>query len=63
MNKRERARLIEKANKEFGRPFVIEANNEAHTRFGLIQTDADERMFINFASSQQSWYARDLSKK
>jgi len=63
MNKKERTELINNANKDFGRPFIVEANDDqGETKYGLIQTDQDERTFINFAARNRNWFARDLKK-
>ncbi len=62
MNKKERKQLVVKAIKDFGRPYIIEANDErGQTRFGLIQSDQDERTFIDFAARGREWYAKDLN--
>lgn len=61
MNKRERTQLIKKANKDFGRPFIIEADdNNGQIRYGAIQTTQDERLFIDFGASHREWFARNL---
>ena len=61
MNKRERIQLTKKANKDFGKPYVIETDDEqGKTKYGIIQTESDEIVFINHAATNRFWYARDL---